>query len=441
LVSLKYLTSDVEPSDPNGGDEDGDGEQAENSETNEVSDTADSDAGEDADTDASASTDADSEPKQAAKDEELAFFLGKKYPLISTVLCSRTNFEVNLIYTGKSVKSTTSKVTKKSRAPKTPRPPREEVEASDSETPEVGADSEDAAPVVSTKRKKKSKASGVSTLESSAGKEDSQSEGGASSEQEDSAEEPPPSRRRGRSSAEPGEDVDSEPSADISIDSGSDADNDADREADDDRAKKSDRTDGGDADVGSDTTEDGGETVDKAKGIISFPQSARNERGPLREKSVAIMQVHLEGNVGDQMETLPLLMKLNTWGVTVDCYLSTMLNKRKRLDPQVKQRVSPYVRNIYENGIGYDLDVRAQKYDVIIVAPGPPVHEVSHCITAVKGESANITMVWFLSAVTPRYCTMLHYIFCLYHICPFSSTDFPPQFFRTEIAYDKQKYW
>jgi hypothetical protein len=227
-----------------------------------------------------------------------------------------------------------------------------------------------------------------------------------------------PSRRRSRSKndateveetteAEDATETTDSSESEITVDSGSDADNeDQVREADDDRAKK------GASDIKDDTSDSAAaptnsdnplESRDPLKGITSFPQSARNVNGQLADKTVAVIQVHLEGNVGDQMETIPLLMRLNSWGVTVDAYLSTMQNERKRMNADVKDRVSPYLRSIYENGLGYDLDIRAKKYDVIIVAPGPPLHEMSHCITSVKGEAENITMAWFLSAVTPRY--------------------------------------
>jgi hypothetical protein len=60
-------------------------------------------------------------------------------------------------------------------------------------------------------------------------------------------------------------------------------------------------------------------------------------------KRVALLQVHLEGNVGDQMETIPLLKKLKEWGVAVDCYLSIWMPEDKRLDPAVKERGNTYI--------------------------------------------------------------------------------------------------
>ena len=90
----------------------------------------------------------------------------------------------------------------------------------------------------------------------------------------------------------------------------------------------------------------------------------------LKNKRVALLQVHFEGNVGDQMETIPLLQRLHSWGVIVDCYLSLWMPPLERLDPHVKERVAPYVNRIFEDGIGYDSNIQAWNYDLLIVAPG-----------------------------------------------------------------------
>ena len=76
------------------------------------------------------------------------------------------------------------------------------------------------------------------------------------------------------------------------------------------------------------------------------------------------------------METIPLLKKLSEWGVKVDCYLSSWQDSRKRLDDTVKTRVAPYVDIIFSEGLGMDLEIRARKYDVLIVSPGPTVNEL-----------------------------------------------------------------
>ena len=145
-------------------------------------------------------------------------------------------------------------------------------------------------------------------------------------------------------------------------------------------------------------------------------------------KTVALLQVHFEGNVGDQMETIPLLRKLKEWGVVVDCYLSVWMPLKKRLDPNVHARVKDLVRNIYPEGVQYDHDLRDRNYDLLIVTPGPTVNEVAHCITATRQlpnlnwatgtdeRPKNISMVWFGVTITgwaertyekQKYCTKL----------------------------------
>ena len=46
-----------------------------------------------------------------------------------------------------------------------------------------------------------------------------------------------------------------------------------------------------------------------------------------------------------------LLQRLFEWGVQVDCYLSMWQDPSKRLSEKVRQRVAPYVANIYAEGI------------------------------------------------------------------------------------------
>ena len=38
--------------------------------------------------------------------------------------------------------------------------------------------------------------------------------------------------------------------------------------------------------------------------------------------SVAVLNVHMEGNLGDEYETTPLLATLSKWGAHVDLYLA-----------------------------------------------------------------------------------------------------------------------
>ena len=58
-------------------------------------------------------------------------------------------------------------------------------------------------------------------------------------------------------------------------------------------------------------------------------------------------QVHFEGNLGDQMETIPVLQRLKEWGVTVDAYLSVWQPEEKRISQPVVNRVRKYVSNIF----------------------------------------------------------------------------------------------
>ena len=104
--------------------------------------------------------------------------------------------------------------------------------------------------------------------------------------------------------------------------------------------------------------------------LRSSKSSTQSQKDIAKGKTVALLQVHFEGNVGDQMETIPLLRKLKEWGVVVDCYLSVWMPLKKRLDPAVHERVKDLVRNIYPEGVQYDHELRDRNYDLLIVTPG-----------------------------------------------------------------------
>lgn len=99
------------------------------------------------------------------------------------------------------------------------------------------------------------------------------------------------------------------------------------------------------------------------------------------------------------METIPLLKKLNEWGVIVDCYLSGWMPLEKRLDPFVRERVKDLVANIYPEGVTYDYEIRDRNYDLLIVTPGPTVNELAHCVAATKQPD---TFDW-ATGTDPRY--------------------------------------
>ena len=66
---------------------------------------------------------------------------------------------------------------------------------------------------------------------------------------------------------------------------------------------------------GRDTSADSG--LYKKEGLGSTQGRGQLAKG----KRAALFQVHFEGNLGDQMETIPLLQRLYEWGMEVDCYL------------------------------------------------------------------------------------------------------------------------
>ncbi len=129
-------------------------------------------------------------------------------------------------------------------------------------------------------------------------------------------------------------------------------------------------------------------------GLFDKTASTTSGRGPLAKgKKAALFQVHFEGNLGDQMETIPLLQRLFEWGVQIDCYLSMWQDPAKRLDPKVKDRVAKYVTNFYVDGVPQDHVLRERMYDVVIITPGPTVNELTHCV-------GKVHMAWFGVSVT-----------------------------------------
>lgn len=135
---------------------------------------------------------------------------------------------------------------------------------------------------------------------------------------------------------------------------------------------------------------------------IRYHRRLAQKKSPVAGKRVALLQVHLEGNVGDQMETIPLIKKLYDWGVFVDCYLSGWMPLERRQDPTVVERVKPFVNAIYPNGVQFDHDIRDKNYDLLVVTPGPTVNELMHCISKVCTLNFHFLMhhVTFLTCFT-----------------------------------------
>jgi hypothetical protein len=107
--------------------------------------------------------------------------------------------------------------------------------------------------------------------------------------------------------------------------------------------------------------------VNLFSGLYDKSHASTTNRGQLaRGKRAALFQVHFEGNLGDQMETIPLLQRLSEWGVQVDCYLSMWQDPNKRLNEVVKERVAKYVNNFYVEGIPQDHMLKQKNYDIVV---------------------------------------------------------------------------
>lgn len=133
-------------------------------------------------------------------------------------------------------------------------------------------------------------------------------------------------------------------------------------------------------------------------------ESSRKLSSLLAEgKRAAMFQSHFEGNLGDQMETIPVLQKLKEWGVVTDAYLSVWMPDTKRLSPVVFSRVREYVDQVY-NKVGHNPSdqgrsaLMSRNYDIAIIAPGPTVNEITYCFPNQRGT--NVTMVWFGISIT-----------------------------------------
>lgn len=95
---------------------------------------------------------------------------------------------------------------------------------------------------------------------------------------------------------------------------------------------------------------------------------------PLFGLRVAVVWVHFEGNLGDEMETTPFLKQLYDWGIAVDAYSAPWKD-----DPSLRlhsraSRPLTYVKSFSGNAFDHAKD--GENYDVVIVAPGPVVPDI-----------------------------------------------------------------
>ena len=89
---------------------------------------------------------------------------------------------------------------------------------------------------------------------------------------------------------------------------------------------------------------------------------------------LAVLNVHLEGNLGDEYETTPLLSKLFEWGARLDLYLAAWQPKNSIGPGAVRQvrfvqaiyNINEWIRPARKTG-----RLVGGAYDVLISAPGP----------------------------------------------------------------------
>jgi len=92
------------------------------------------------------------------------------------------------------------------------------------------------------------------------------------------------------------------------------------------------------------------------------------QRKRLGNMRVLIVNLHCYGNVGDEMETTPLIGNLYRWGVgTIDAVVSTYSWKMKEYWYPRPRHSSQWLNKIYEEKEAIDYG----SYDFVIHAPGP----------------------------------------------------------------------
>ena len=129
--------------------------------------------------------------------------------------------------------------------------------------------------------------------------------------------------------------------------------------------------------------------------------SVNSGNGARSDKKVAIFGVHFEGNLGDLMETTPLVERLNEWGVEIDCYLSMFRGGMGKIDKKIKHGVGKYCSNFFMEKTRRS-EVSQRNYDAIIIAPGPTVDHFKYCFEDPRVPGHNISMVWFGVSVATR---------------------------------------
>lgn len=93
---------------------------------------------------------------------------------------------------------------------------------------------------------------------------------------------------------------------------------------------------------------------------------------------VAVLNAHLEGNLGDEYETTPILELLGGWGATLDVYSAAWEAPENQMNPHAV-RMLRGARAYYTSDEWFntsapnDVPLPGGEYDLLIYAPGPMI--------------------------------------------------------------------
>ena len=107
---------------------------------------------------------------------------------------------------------------------------------------------------------------------------------------------------------------------------------------------------------------------------------------------VALLNAHMEGNLGDEYETTPLLRKLADWGAEVDVYSAKWLDPSKQLNDHTKENELIWVHKFYTSDQWQKGKLPGGVYDMLLCAPGPTMHQCLQKENIELAASMNATM-------------------------------------------------
>eukprot|EP00041_Stephanoeca_diplocostata_P027116 m.741974 g.741974 ORF g.741974 m.741974 type:complete len:419 (+) comp23116_c4_seq17:220-1476(+) len=106
-------------------------------------------------------------------------------------------------------------------------------------------------------------------------------------------------------------------------------------------------------------------------------------RNGLAGIAVLIVGIHLEGNLGDIMETLPLIQQLSYWGVRVDAVSDDWKPEAYRIHSSRAESMLKLITNVTTNSNWEKaMTIQGLRYRAIISAPGP-------CFVNICGKRAS----------------------------------------------------